>query len=508
MSRKVLIAVCFAGLVWSASHAASLYAQAGPDWAQWGRKPQHTGATPALGQSPDTQLADVTFDPFTQAEMAESGGDLLAHYQAPLVDGAKVFLEFESGRYKPCDPPGSGMPYPCGPDAWDLQIWNERAFAWKNGALATLWNFQSDWKPEPNGRGYSGLGGWEPVFHAALSNGYVFVPGFSGSIYKLNEADGTPVAHIAPFGTSDSNVFVSGPLTVDHSGNVYYNALKLDPSNPWGADVKGAWLVRVTAGGRVAAVKYTTLVPNAPASGGTSDAPCGSQRPGVNVAPAISIDGQTVYTVSRAQLCSSQSYVVAVDAKTLAPVWQTTLNQHGAAGWVADQSSSTPSVAPDGSVFYGALGGNGSRGYLMKFSSTGQFLVSYSFGWDETPAVYAHDGTYSLIIKDNHYDTGGPYYITQLSSDLQIEWQFKNTTIDRDHPDGYEWCVNAPAVDADGTVYANSEDGNVYVIDPGGTLKGNIFLRLAVGAAYTPIAVGFDGKIYTENDGDMFVVGN
>jgi hypothetical protein len=32
-------------------------------------------------------------------------------------------------------------------------------------------------------------------------------------------------------------------------------------------------------------------------------------------------------------------------------------------------------------------------------------------------------------------------------------------------------------------------------------------LRRAIGAAYTPIAVGRDGKIYTENDGDVFVEG-
>jgi hypothetical protein len=29
-----------------------------------------------------------------------------------------------------------------------------------------------------------------------------------------------------------------------------------------------------------------------------------------------------------------------------------------------------------------------------------------------------------------------------------------------------------------------------------------------VGAAYTPVSIGLDGKIYTLNNGDMFVVGN
>ena len=64
-----------------------------------------------------------------------------------------------------------------------------------------------------------------------------------------------------------------------------------------------------------------------------------------------------------------------------------------------------------------------------------------------------------------------------------------------------------PAVDETGPVYADSEDGNVYAIKQGGTLKGKLFLKKAIGAAYTPIAIGRDGKIYTENDGDMFVLG-
>lgn len=54
-------------------------------------------------------------------------------------------------------------------------------------------------------------------------------------------------------------------------------------------------------------------------------------------------------------------------------------------------------------------------------------------------------------------------------------------------------------VDANGVVYANSEDGNLYAINQGGTLKSSIFLDLTLGAAYTPLAIGPDGRVYTEN---------
>ena len=68
--------------------------------------------------------------------------------------------------------------------------------------------------------------------------------------------------------------------------------------------------------------------------------------------------------------------------------------------------------------------------------------------------------------------------------------------------------TSLPAVDANATVYANSEDGNVYVINHGGALKGEIFERLAIEAAYTPIAIGPGGRFYTKNDRDMVMVGN
>jgi hypothetical protein len=46
------------------------------------------------------------------------------------------------------------------------------------------------------------------------------------------------------------------------------------------------------------------------------------------------------------------------------------------------------------------------------------------------------------------------------------------------------------------------------VIRQGGSLLGKIFLNQAIGAAYTPLSLGLDGRIYTENDGILFAVGN
>jgi len=39
-------------------------------------------------------------------------------------------------------------------------------------------------------------------------------------------------------------------------------------------------------------------------------------------------------------------------------------------------------------------------------------------------------------------------------------------------------------------------------------LRNKLFLNLAIGAAYTPLSIGPDGKIYTQNDGRLFVAGN
>lgn len=505
-----------------------------PFWAQWGADPQHTGAVNVAGQALTRQLADIVYDPFVTQEKAENApvfGEpvLTVHYQAPITDGNDVYMLVKTGSYMPCTPAGAWISGTrCGPNAWDTMVWNEARFTWINGQLTRVWTFQSDWKPAPNG---ARLSGWEPVFHPALANNFLYVPAAGGAVWKVNKADGTSAARINPFTGVNivaANTFVVGPLTADAQGNIYYNVIELADralGDPWLADARGAWLVKITPADVASIVSYATLVQNAPVG-------LGIQRAGVNIAPAVAADG-TVYTVSVAQLDRTTPFLVAVNPN-LTPKWAASLRDlpigaGGALGNVriADQGSSSPTVLPDGSVLFGSLSTvNGSRGNLLRFNAQGVFSGSYDFGWDSTPGVYVHGGTFSILIKDNFYVGDGPYFITQLDANLNIEWRFQGTntqsctrnpdgslTCINDHPGGFEWCINMPAVDANGIVYANSEDGRIYTLPQGNsgtftTPLASLFLNQALGAAYTPLSLGPDGKIYTQNNGHLFVVGN
>ena len=238
MRKATALAFCLllTFLAWQAIRVPHVHAAPDGSWLQWGRDAQHDGATPAVGVIPTKMLADIVYDPFAAQEQAEEKGELLEHYQVPLIDGDMVFMEVKTGTYTSCNPPGSHTPYPCGPDAWAGENWNETAFQWQNGQLVEKWNYWSDWKPEPNsnagGRNETtvGLEGWEPVFHAAVGGGYVYVPGGSGSVYKLRESDGTVVGDFSPFGNY-TNVFVSSPLTLDAAGKSLLHRARSSTTN-------------------------------------------------------------------------------------------------------------------------------------------------------------------------------------------------------------------------------------------------------------------------------------
>ena len=532
-------------------------------WNQWAGGPQHTGSLHVTGQQLAVEQATSVVDPHAEAERAEANGNLLVHYQAPISDGGAVFMVVKGGAYT-------------GFANWQTQVWNVRRFEWVNGQFVTRWTAESDWKPVP-----SGGARFEPVFHAALRSDALFMPGAGGTVLEVDRNTGEIRRRLGQFEQSlDARTYVTSPITIDGEGNLYYNVLRLSAAQqPWTSDHNGAWLVKIARDGTASRVSYPTLVPNAPAplSNCTSSFPsntqpwppapdavapttlCGSQRAGLNVAPAVAPDG-TVYTVSRTHLNERWGWVVAVNPD-LTPKWATSMRNRfndgcnvllppngttggcrtGAttgvdpsdnlpgSGAVSDNSTSSPVVAPDGTIYYGAFTRyNHSQGHMMRFSSAGAYLSAYKFGWDVTPAIWQHDGTFSIVTKENRYVGLGPrvpgdeegYYITQLSPDFNVEWQFKSTntlscsrqpdgslSCADNRPGGFEWCVNSLAVDRHGVVFVNSEDGHLYAINQGGTLRERIFLQLALGAAYTPLSLGIDGRIYTQNAGRLFVVG-
>ena len=595
LSGTVLVrSIQFAGLMSVA--VTGLSAQS---WPQWALNPQHTSQISVAGQALNRRLADIVYDPLVPAEMAANGGELLAHYQVPLIDNSTdIFMEFKSGTYNK--------------NRYDTQIWGESRFEWNSGQLTQRWSFASDWKASGSQADF-----WEPVFHAVLANGYIYVPGAGGTIFKLSKIDGSVVSRINPFSKLDPAIVVASVLTTDSAGDIYYNAVQQFNSGTgvsfYAHDIADSWLVKVTPQDVTRKVSYSVLTAATAANSLPAPNPgdqcldvfdtkqlpwppspdalpaastCGHMRPALNAAPAIAPDG-TIYTITRTHLGDGSGRYGGMAAVNpdLTPKWWTSfrdrlndgcnndagtfpgalLPANGTPGGcrlgttpgvdpaqntrpgarVLDDSSSSPTVAPDGTILYGSYTRyDFARGHLLRFSPAGGFLVAYSFGWDTTPAIYEHNRTYSIVIKDNEYGGGpnfgsycntdsicpprqnGPFFITSLDPNLNVEWKFQNTNNQActRNPDGsitcvpntssnqwsnigFEWCINAPVVDANGVVYANSEDGNLYAINPNGTLKGNIFLQLALGAAYTPLAIGPDGKIYTENAGHLFVVG-
>jgi hypothetical protein len=536
-----------AGRLFAVAVALAVATTAQAQWSQFGGNQRHTGNASVSAQPLARVLADIVHDPLVPFEIDPISGDLFVHYAAPLLDGDDVFMSFKE---MPLD----------GPFA---TVWSVHRLHWENGRLVDKWSAATDWQPVPATGGL-----WEPAFQSLLANGLLYAPAEGGTLLQIDRNTGSTVGRINPFETIDPLTFVSGPPAADASGNIFYGVVRMRAGQPWQTDVTGAWLVRVTPEGATSIVPFSVLVPDAPKAGDlckgqfsgsaqvppSPDAvplsiPCGSQRPGVNITPAIGPDG-TIYLLSRTHFDSYYSFLVAVNPN-MTPKWDRSLrtrfhdgcnilippngtpggcppgtatgvdpyvNEDGS-GRVIDNSTASPVVAPDGSIIYGAYTlYNQDQGHLMHFSADGTYLGSYSFGWDTTPAIWQHDGTYSIVTKENHYNldfrTDLGDFVTQLDPQFKIEWQFRNPsrTSCRDggcvtSDVGFEWCVNAPAIDMHGTVYMNAEDGIIYAIGQGGVLLNRLTLGGPLGAAYTPLAIDAQGRVYAQTGGHLFAVG-
>ncbi len=422
------------------------------------------------------------------------------------------------------------------------------------------------WAFNPNGASYiaptyNWLAPLQPVYDPFSDR--VYFPGPGGTLDYIahpdNPGSSTPtVVQEAFYGLSNytanesaynSSIYTNTGLLVDRSGNVYFGFTETG-TNPSGINDGG--FVRISPSG---VVTYTLAYAGV---GQTND---GNWNPAIGQTPALSNDGSTVYfgvTDSGYSLNfnnESKSYLVALNSTTM--VAQDSVRMldpaTGAGAVLIDESTASPMVAPDNTVFMGVFSSNsaynGSRGFLLHYSANLQTeYTPGAFGWDDTPSIvptsmvpsYTGSSSYLILSKYNNYanaEVGEPYggngvnqiaildpYAAQLdpnydaNPNLQVMAQVMTmASPSPDIPNAEagdpnavrEWCTNGTVVDpATDSVYVNNEDGYTYQWNLGtGLVTNAVQITSGIGVPYTPTAIAHNGEVYSDNGGTLFALG-
>jgi hypothetical protein len=487
---------------------------ASPASAQWSGF-AHDAEHSALSTVASQNLSQIHWQTPVDLNPQNSGGDLLIHYGSPLITAANTIIV----------PVKTGTTGGFRVDARSV-----------SGAL--IWRLTTDYTlPAHN---------WTPVFGPALTPApRLYFPGAGGTVYYRDSPDaatgstgqlafyGLPRYQASPRATRafQESIQISTPLTADSAGNIYFGFVVVKNRILWPLyDANGKQLSSGIA--RMSANGTGTWVPVATASGDST-----MTQVAMNCAPAISNDGGTLYiTVSN----GAAGYLVSLSSATLAPIAQARLKdpKSGLDATLSNDASASPTVGPDGDVYYGVLENpccqeNNDRGFLLHFNAAlSQTRIPGAFGWDDTASVvpasmvpsYTGASSYLLFTKYNNYaDAGGNGQnkiaildpnATEIDPVTGVPVMNEILTIlgPTANPSARgvdEWCINSAAVDpATKSVIANSEDGNLYRWDlTTNTFTQKVNLTAGIGEAYTPTAIGVDGTVYAINDAILFAVG-
>lgn len=140
-------------------------------------------------------------------------------------------------------------------------------------------------------------------------------------------------------------------------------------------------------------------------------------------------------------------------------------------GLHADDASSTPAVAPDGTIYVGAF-----SGMLHALTPEGREQWHFQAGSEikSSPAI-ADDGTIYFGSRDRCF-----YAVTPRG---MLKWKFPTSA----------WVDSSPAIASDGTIYFGSWDKYFYALNPDGSLK----WKFPAGAIVdSSPAIAADGTIY------------
>jgi hypothetical protein len=504
--KRLQLACCLMLATATLVFAASANAQ----WSGFASDSQHSADSPVAADS----LNEVLWT--TPVDLAPpDSGFLAAHYGSPIITAANTVI----------------VPVKTEPDS-GFRVDGRNA---TSGNL--LWTLPSDYVVPAS----SEIPPFGPVLTAQPR---LYFPGIGGTVYFVDNPDAACSGANCPgqlafFGAKnyrkhrkafDARVMIDTPLTADSAGNIYFGFLLKKSGSLHDAHHKKlkSGIARIDAVSGDGTWIAATSAANDKRMTGVS----------LNCAPALSPDFSTLYV---AVSDGSAGYLVALDSTTLAPIARMRLKDpdSGDDAGLSTDSSSSPTVGPDGDVYYGVLENpccteNHHRGFLLHFNAAlSQLKTPGAFGWDTTASIvpasalpsYSGPSSYLLATKYNNYDSfGGDGLnkvavldpnaaetdpVTGLSVMNEVETVL-GPTPDGDSGGVKEWCVNSAAVDAStGSIMVNSEDGNLYRWNlAANTLSESVMLTTGYDEAYTPTVIGVDGTVYAIQDAILFAVGN
>ena len=488
-----------------AASTATSYALGPPaPWSGFAGNAQHTGRAPVAPQPLNSIHWHVKVD--HKPSCCDDGP--IAHYASPMITSGNTVV----------------VPVRLGPKKGFVV----KAFDGSDGT--EQWEFPTDYTPPLEAQDE-----WPPPIPAALVGGKVAVAAAGGTILLKSYGDPTAAPHRVAFygidqyrahrGAFRNKVAITTPITTAPDGSIYFgfSAAAGTPGHLRNG------LARIPLSGDPSWVSARKL-------GGVHKV----TRIALNGAPAISNDGSTGYVPV---VTGQNGRLVGFDAATLKPLYRHKLKDPQTHTWaeISGSSTSSPTIGPDGDVFYGVLGNpiikHDIRGWLLHFNATlGNLKTPGSFGWDSTVSVvpaasvpsYAGTSSYLLVSKYNNYFVGphgdGRNEIALLDPHAKQKDRFSKvqvleevgTVLSPMHPpqtpkgSRYEWCINSIAVDPNtGSAMANNEDGHLYRWDlDTGELSENIRLGDPAGQAYTMTVIGPDGTTYAMTNAVLYAVGS